>query len=157
MFTSALWIKGEAYQARAAARRLGLGRPFYKLKGETIEFGPKKGTPREISVLRVPLSDHVDYRLHMRQIETRLGQHLTFLSTERRRYGDGISIDLSVGMSVGDEKYFVRTFCASAALMSQLVALGIQLSLSAYPHSDCAERRHLKWSDGIGRMPGLGK
>ena len=41
--------------------------------------------------------------------------------------------------------------------MSQLVALGNQLSLSAYPHSDCAERRHLKWSDGIGRMPGLGK
>ena len=157
MFTSHLWIEGPDYRARASARRLGLGRQFYTLKGERVEFGPNKGTPRDRSILRVPLSDHVDYERHMRQVEARLGQLMTFLSSERQRYGDGVSIHLSVGMTVGDERDFVRSFCASPALMSVLVALGIHLSINAYPCSDHTERKHLKWSDGIGRMPGLGK
>ena len=157
MFTSHLWIEGHDYHARAAARRLGLGRQFYILKGDTVAFGPKKGTPKDTSVLRVPVSDHVNYERHMRQIEARLGQLMIFLSKERLRYGDGVSIHLSVGMTVGHDKYFVRSFCASPALMSLLVALGIHLSISAYPYSDRTERKHLKWSDGIGRMPGLGK
>lgn len=157
MFTSHLRIEGRDYQARASARRLGLGREFYALKGETVEFGPRKGKPRSTSILRVPLSDHVDYARHLRQVEARLAQLMTFLSTERLRYGDGVSIHLSVGMTVGHERYFTRAFCASPALMSVLVALGIHLSINAYPCSDHRERKHLRWSDGIGRMPGLGK
>ena len=157
MFTTHLWIEGREYQARGSARRLGLGRKFYVQKGEAIEFGPQKGKPRSTSILRIPLSEHLDYERHMRQVEGRLGQLMTFLSTERHRYGDEVSFYLSVGMTVGGEKYFVRSFSASPALMSILVALGVRLTVNAYPCSDHTERKRLKWSGGIGRTPGLGK
>ena len=155
MYTSHLWIEGRDYQAKGAARRLGLGRQFYSLKGVPIEFGPRKGTPTSTSILRIPLSDHLNYERHMRQIEIRLGQLMTFLSTERLRYGNGVNIHLAVGMTVGGEKYFTRSFCALPTLMSFLVALEIHLSVNAYPCSDSTERNRLKWSDGVGRMPGL--
>ena len=157
MFTSQLRIEGRDYLARASARRLGLGREFYVLKGESIEFGPQKGKPRSTSILRVPLSDHVDYARHLQRVEARLGRLMTFLSSERLRYGDGVSMHLSVGMTVGHERFYTRSFSASPGLMSVLVALGIHLSINAYPCSDRTERKNLKWSDGIGRMPGLGK
>lgn len=155
MFTSSLCIEGRDYPARTSAHRLGLGREFYSLEGEPIEFGPKKGTPRSTSVLCVPLSDHLNYQRHLRQLESRLAQLMTFLSTERRRYGDALNIRLSIGMTVGSEKYFTRSFCAPASLMGVLAALGIHLSVNAYPCSDRMERKNLKWSDGVGLMPGL--
>ncbi len=131
--------------------------PLPTLKGESVEFGPQKGKPRNTSILRIPFSKHLNYEPHMRKIEARLGQLMTFLSAERLRYGNELSIHLSVGMTVGSERYFTRSFSASPALMSILVALGIHLSINAYPCSDHKERKRLKWSDGIGRMPGLGK
>lgn len=155
MFKTHVFIEGSEFPARAAARRLGLGRDFYKTKGEVFEFGPRKGTQRTTSALRIPISDHNNYEKHMRQIETRLGELMTFLTTERTRFGNDITMDLSVGMTVGNEKYFTRGFHASTKLMSMLVALQMDLYVSAYPCSDEAERKSLKWSEGIGLMPGL--
>lgn len=157
MFVSRIYVVGNDYRARAAARRLGLGRSSYSLRGEVVGYGPEKGKPRESSLLMLALSESDNHERHMRQVEERLGELMTFLSGERRRYGDTISIRYSVGMTVGGEEDFIRSFWATPTLMSQLVALGIHLSINAYPCSDRTKRSRLKWTDGIGLMPGLGR
>ncbi len=153
MFSSQLWIEGPDFDAKSAARRLGLGRDLYALEGEPFEFGRRKGEPRTTSVLRVPLSKRLDRDRHLQQVEKRLGKLTTFLKAERQRHGNDLSIVLSVGMTVGGERFFTRSYIASPDLMGLLVALGVELSISAYPCSDRTKRKHLKWSDGVGLTP----
>ena len=153
MLTSLLWIEGPDFDAQSAARHLDLDDIFYALKGEPFEFGRRKGEPRPNAVLQVPLSERLDHDRHMKQVEKRLRKLKKFLKAERRLHGDAVAFFLSVGMTVGGEKYFTRTYSPTPGLMKLLVDLGVELSVSAYPCSDRTKRKHLKWSDGVGLTP----
>ncbi|MFN8913608.1 MAG: hypothetical protein ACK5Y1_04915 [Betaproteobacteria bacterium] len=52
--------------------------------------------------------------------------------------GSGLSAELSVGVTVGDAEQFVACVDFSASDLLSLGALGIELSISAYPASDQA-------------------
>jgi hypothetical protein len=50
--------------------------------------------------------------------------------------GAGVSAELSIGVTVGDAEQFVASICFSVADLLSLGALGVELSISAYPTSD---------------------
>lgn len=53
-------------------------------------------------------------------------------------FGSSISAELSIGVTVGDTEQFVACVDFSASDLSSLGALGIELSIAAYPTSDGA-------------------
>lgn len=136
MLTTYLWIEGPDYNAKAGARKLGLGRSWYNLKGEVDKNALKNGRLYKTSRLCLPFSDKLDHDQHMRQLENRLDSLLSFLSGERQKYGDKITMWMSTGFTVGGDKYFVRSVLFPSSLMAKLVALNIDVSVSGYPCND---------------------
>ena len=94
-------MTGRNFGAKAAARKLGLGRDAYKLAGETIKFGPNKGKPLQFSILRIELSNRENLEKHLAEMEQRLDRLIPFIAAERSKAKNDVNIMLTIGTTVG--------------------------------------------------------
>ena len=136
MLMTCLRIEGKDFNARAAARKLGLGRESYCMKGEVIAIGPRKGRKHRVSHLVIPLCDNDDMTEHMAAIEEDLECLVDFLAEQRRKSKSPLEIYFSTGIGVGGEKAFARGVYVPVSLMAKAAAFGISFQLNAYPCSD---------------------
>jgi len=135
MLTTSLIIRGnEHFKVRSAARRFGLGRDSYVMKGELRTVGPNKGTPLPCSTLRINLSTKLDIAKHMAEVEAKLDQILSLIALEQKRHTCILEVYLATGLTVGHKKkYYTRTTTLSPTLMAKLAALDIHYQISSYP------------------------
>lgn len=136
MLLTLLHISGTRLNVRRAARHFQLERDAYKVKGERIRFGPRKGKKMREGWLRLTLSQKEDAKAHFAQVEKRLDALLSDLAELRERTPGKLEIWLSTGFTVGHTLHYTRSIAVEPGLLAKMSALGISYGVSAYPCSE---------------------